>query len=798
MKLHKIFIKLSMIVGLLLVLYANGFSFYKSNPVVVLSQDLGKIKLTPDQFLWLEDKSNQLSFKEVLKETNQQRFGQIPTLNLGFNSSTHWVKVRLKSSLLKKREVVLELSNLTQQVTFFYRSKGKDSDWVTTNTGLLNSKFKERDIQRPYSAIILNISGNDPPVDIYLRLKTTSIQVPIHIYSTQYFRNYVVIEQGMYHFLIYGILISMLIYNLFLFFVIRDKLYLIYVVMMVMNIILTLISSGYYLYLLPYTHFFKTYNDTILVISMVSQLFFGVALLDIKRNMPFFYKVFLVLIGVNGIFLGLSMFSSILKYLVPSMFVNAFLAITLSFLLYLRGLKIVRYYLIAAVFTIGGFFINIFHIMGFLPTTAIIHQAPSLGVALEAIFFSFALADKINLMRKERYQAQKALLESTQKNEQLVTQQNEILAKKVEEKTEELRHANEMLIASNDYLQTSQEEIATQRDDIQKKNVALEANQQKILQLNRFKQQMMGMIVHDLKNPLNSIIGLSEGNQDDTHIVSINHSGKRMHHLVMNILDVQKMEDSQLSLHKETLSLGSLMEVALPQISFVTQENNQSIVVGHLPAVTLDVDVNLLSRVMVNLLTNAAKYSPQNEEIHIAAEVTEEGDLKKRTNRCKISIIDKGAGIAPAFLDKVFDKFVQVKDSKAYHHNSTGLGLTFCKLVIEAHEGEIGVISELGKGSTFWFELSCKVTSKSMTIAPQTFQPEHQVPNDRFTSDEIEILRPIVDQVKTHEIFETGKIIKLLASLKNHPSPNLAAWRNTLENTLLTGNQALFDQLLDI
>ncbi|HAS47166.1 MAG TPA: hypothetical protein DCS93_42175 [Microscillaceae bacterium] len=797
MKLHKIFIKLSMIIGLLLVLYTNGFSFYKTDPVIVLPKNLDRIKLTPDQFLWLEDQSNQLSFKEVLKEANQQRFGQIPTLNLGFNSSTHWVKVRLKSSMLKEREVVLELSNLTQQVTFFYQPKGKNADWVTTNTGLLNSEFKNRDIQRPYSAIILNISGNDPPMDIYLRLKTTSIQVPIHIYSTQYFRNYVVIEQGMYHFLIYGILISMIIYNLFLFFVIRDKLYLIYVVMMVMNIILTLISSGYYLYLLPYTHFFKTYNDTILVVSMVSQLFFGVALLDIKRNMPFFYKVFLVLIGINGLFLGLSMFSSILKYLVPSMFVNAFLGITLSFWLYLRGLKIVRYYLVAAIFTIGGFFINIFHIMGFLPTTAIIHQAPSLGVALEAIFFSFALADKINLMRKERYQAQKALLESTQKNEQLVTQQNEILAKKVEEKTEELRHANEMLIASNDYLQTSQEEIAAQRDDIQKKNVILEANHQKILQLNQFKQQMMGMIVHDLKNPLNSIIGLSEGNQNNTHIASINHSGKRMHHLVMNILDVQKMEDSQLSLNKETISLGSLMEIALPQIRFITQEKNQSIVVTHLPAVTLDVDINLLSRVMVNLLTNAAEYSHQNEEIRITAEVID-NSLKKGESCCKVSVVDQGVGIAPTFLDKVFDKFVQVKDSNTYRHNSTGLGLTFCKLVIEAHEGEVGVISELGKGSTFWFELPCQVTSKSVTIAPQTFQPEHQVLNTRFTSDEMAILRPIVAQVKTHEIFETGKIIKLLAGLENDPTPNLIAWKNSLENTLLMGNKVLFDQLLDI
>lgn len=759
-----------------------------SDPIIVLSKNFKEIALTANQIQWLEDQSHQLSFDQILTAPYQQKFTQIPELNMGFSSSTHWVKIKLKNDEAKAREVVLELANLTQYVTFFYPSiRGKQRDWTVTKLGLLNSEFKQRDIQRPYSAIRLTMPGNSIQ-EVYLKLKSTSVQVPLHVYNQSYFRNNIIVRQSMFYFIIYGILIAMIIYNLFIFFVIKDKIYLIYIIMMLMSIILSLISSGYYLYMLPYTYFFKTYNDTIVVVSMLSQLVFGIILLDFKRIIPWLYKTILVLIAIDGIFFLLSLWSNVMALLVPCMMLNLILAVTLSLLLYLRGVKIARFILVAILFTTIGFGINLSHILGFLPTTNIIHLAPALGVALEAIFFSFALSDKIGFIRQERYLAQKALLVSTQENERLMTQQNEILAQRVEEKTEELRFANEMLISSNDFLQNSQEEIATQRDFIQEKNEELEANQQKILQLNQFKQQMMGMIVHDLKNPLNSIIGLSEEAQNNAHLETINHSGKRMHHLVMNILDVQKLEDSQVSLNKETISLSNLMEVAVPQIEFVTQANNQSVVVSQLPDVVLEIDVELLSRVIVNLLTNASKYSPQNEQIHIHAEATD--------GICKISVIDTGVGIAPEFLSQVFDKFAQAKGAQAYRHNSTGLGLTFCKLVIEAHNGEIGVKSEPNQGSTFWFTLPCVINSASTVTT--ALKPNIQTENYHFTSEELAILNPIVAQIKACEIYETGKIKKLLAELNTQPSDALRDWKDKLEAALLADNEGLFNELLQL
>jgi signal transduction histidine kinase len=117
-------------------------------------------------------------------------------------------------------------------------------------------------------------------------------------------------------------------------------------------------------------------------------------------------------------------------------------------------------------------------------------------------------------------------------------------------------------------------------------------------------------------------------------------------------------------------------------------------------------DYNLISRVIRNLFMNALKFTPKDGTISIEVESVENtgsqsDDRAGKKESARISVRDTGQGIPSHYLGKVFDKFVQV-ESREY---STGLGLTFCKLAVEAHGGRIGVESEEGKGSTFWFTL---------------------------------------------------------------------------------------------
>ena len=308
--------------------------------------------------------------------------------------------------------------------------------------------------------------------------------------------------------------------------------------------------------------------------------------------------------------------------------------------------------------------------------------------------------------------------------------------------------------------------------------------------LDYFKQQMLGMIVHDLKNPLNSIIGLSERNNKDARLMAINQSGKRMHNLVMNILDVQRIEDKQMPLDKTVTPVRVLVDDALSQIGFIAQEKNLQIKINTLPNASLEVDPVLLTRVMVNLLTNASKYTPQNQEILISVEEVD--------HYCKISVKDTGIGIAPEFLDKVFDKFAQSQPQHSGLMPSTGLGLTFCKLVVEAHGGNIGVNSSLGKGSTFWFSLPivshpAPMVTEVLTVASDGLAPLNEF---NFTSEELAILQPVIAEINKYEIYQTGNILKLLRGMEDSSEMTLNNWKLALEDALLAFNEERIRELL--
>ncbi|OJJ21655.1 hypothetical protein BKI52_14195 [marine bacterium AO1-C] len=323
-------------------------------------------------------------------------------------------------------------------------------------------------------------------------------------------------------------------------------------------------------------------------------------------------------------------------------------------------------------------------------------------------------------------------------------------------------------------------------------NRLLTLTNDQLLSLDNFKQQMMGMIVHDLKNPLNSIIGLSE-KQDDPHFFNaINHSGKRMQTLIMNILDVQKLEESTLPLRKNNTSLNDLLQDAVQQSQFITQEKKQTITTQIPDSLQVKVDQEIINRVLINLLTNASKFTPQNNPIHIQCEVV--------NNRfCKIMVKDTGVGIAAEHLEGIFDKFYQVSQKKTGVLRSTGLGLTFCKLAIEAHQGQIGVQSTPGQGATFWFTLPLSKQEQVVsepTIA--TIQDNAAPEVLSFTPKELGTLQPIAQQIMEFDIFETSNIVNALKPLNTEDSQNLQLWKKEIEDTLYTHNGVRFRELVNL
>lgn len=260
---------------------------------------------------------------------------------------------------------------------------------------------------------------------------------------------------------------------------------------------------------------------------------------------------------------------------------------------------------------------------------------------------------------------------------------------------------------------------------IKRQREALDCAYRDLQRAESMRESLTEMLVHDLRTPLTTLIGPLEMLQEEQfgaldelqkEVVSMSaRSGHRLLALVNSLLDVGKMESGEMVLERVPVSAAQIVEEAVEQIAFIDTETQvpvQREVPDDLPAFPADAD--LLRRVLVNLIGNAMKFTPGDGSVTVKARLATaaEPDIPpalhdKNPSQPLIlfSVSDTGEGIPESDLEKIFDKFGQVETRKQGRKMSTGLGLTFCRLAIEAHGGAIWVNSELGKGSTFSFAL---------------------------------------------------------------------------------------------
>lgn len=175
-----------------------------------------------------------------------------------------------------------------------------------------------------------------------------------------------------------------------------------------------------------------------------------------------------------------------------------------------------------------------------------------------------------------------------------------------------------------------------------------------------------------------------------------------MSQLVQSILDIHKMEEGKLIPDKQLTDMAELIDEVFED--FRAKANTKSIFL-HFPRPEgisrVRVDRGLIKRVIANLLNNAIRHSPEREEIKVSVSF-----LPKNGGMC-FSVKDNGNGLAPEYHEKIFDKFEQAEFNQANNTvGRTGLGLTFCKIAVEAHDGKIWVKSDgEGKGCTFSFAI---------------------------------------------------------------------------------------------
>jgi signal transduction histidine kinase len=236
-------------------------------------------------------------------------------------------------------------------------------------------------------------------------------------------------------------------------------------------------------------------------------------------------------------------------------------------------------------------------------------------------------------------------------------------------------------------------------------------------ELEDMRDSMVHMIVHDLRAPLTAVFNyLDLVREQEAGFISPESmqnldlamkAARWMVQMVSGLLDASKIESGQMRLHLIECDVGHVISEAIDAIRSLADEKNVLFHPVHMRAV---IDHDAIARVIQNLVSNAVKLTPPGGEVHVWVRNIDE--------ILRVEVTDNGPGIAAEHHPKIFEKFGQLDSNVRQSIPSTGLGLYFCKLAIEAHRGHIGVDSEVGKGSTFWFELPTKGPTKGSTKGP--------------------------------------------------------------------------------
>ena len=234
----------------------------------------------------------------------------------------------------------------------------------------------------------------------------------------------------------------------------------------------------------------------------------------------------------------------------------------------------------------------------------------------------------------------------------------------------------------------------------------LRQNFERLKVLENLRDELMSMIVHDLRTPLTSVISgmqmlevVGELSPDQHEMMEIAiDGGSTLLAMVNDLLDVASMESGTMRLQYVDLDPGMLIASACDQVASLAKSKELSIVQIVPPdLLAFEGDEMKLRRVLVNLLGNAIKFTPSSGTLTVSVEKAD--DLSSLI----FAVNDTGMGIPPEEFEHIFEKYGQVESHQGGRGNSTGLGLTYCKYAAQAHGGGVAVASEEGLGSTFSF-----------------------------------------------------------------------------------------------
>lgn len=343
-----------------------------------------------------------------------------------------------------------------------------------------------------------------------------------------------------------------------------------------------------------------------------------------------------------------------------------------------------------------------------------------------------------------------------------------------------------IILKNRNKLKIAYQTVNQKNTEISQYAEELKTTNDKLVELDKFKEGLMQMIVHDLKNPLNNLMNIDvfENQQDQIRIVK--QTTKQIINQTYDILDVYKYENNSMNLKIEDIQALQLVNNSIDEVKNLLEQKNikQEILIPS--EVNLNCDITIIKRVITNLLTNAIKFSENNSKIIV--------ELKAIEKEAQISITNYGNPISKEFRNKIFEKFSQYEAKNSGLIRSTGLGLAFCKLAIENHHKNIYIDENFTEGARFIFSLPLSENKSETFLENSTSDDEFS-----FTENEISFLNTYIEQLKSIPIYNITKVKTLTEEIKSKlETEKIANWANEIYKSAVRNNNERFLELLQV
>ncbi|TAF68107.1 MAG: hypothetical protein EAZ55_00725 [Cytophagales bacterium] len=640
-----------------------------NDSVIVFKSEKDLLKISK-QVYFFEDKEGKLTIEDIQKPEYQRKFKKSDKeiLKFGTISGKVWVKITVSNHT--KKDFFLEARTAVIWYLDFYKPDRTGKLVLTTQTGIMRP-MKNREMDNNFFLFKLSdtsatqtyylVASSDHPISLPLTLATAQVHFEHRYPYILFFGAFL------------GLVLIMFFYNLFVYFSVRDSAYLYYCGYLLTSLCLFMFTTGNYAYQYNIVSYFSEYLYVFIFLMTCTICLFLVKLLQQSRQTLFFkilslYTIIVAVLTIVNLVTG--------HYRAYN---EAFQVLTIVFNFYIffyslaeyrKGNTQARFVVFGFSFFLLGAGIHIAENLRIIDRTDFIFiaNASIVGISLEVLMFSLALGDRINILRREKEVSQNALLAQTKENEKLVKEQNIILEQKVTEKTQQLSIANST------------------------------------------KDKLFSIIGHDLRGPVASLISLLDLIAEDyiteeefkALTSKLQRSVKNMHNTLENLLQWSKSQMESIEAYPQTLAIEDLVKEDFRLYEITAQNKNIQFFTELHNTQPPYADENHIRLVLRNLIGNALKFTPTGGTVLVTCQ-----DKMQDTKESMVEIVirDTGVGMSAENAAKLFDRGQIFTTYGTAGEKGTGLGLLLCKEMVEKNGGQIGVSSELGKGSSFYFTL---------------------------------------------------------------------------------------------